>query len=263
MAIRSDLIELHNYSFRIGDRTILEDISFKVKEGEFVCIVGPNGAGKTTLLKCLDRIWRGGHGEILILGKPLRQYSQKTLAQWLAYVPQADGRMMPFTVYEFVMMGRYAYLNPFASVRREDKRVVRRALEVTGTSAFSERFFDSLSGGERQKVFLAAALAQEARILLLDEPTTFLDPGHQVEINKMLRQLNREEGITILSATHDINGGLRNSGRMIALRDGRIFYDGPSRELARNEILSQLYDHDFLIASHPQTGEPVIFPKEI
>ncbi|MDP6115403.1 MAG: ABC transporter ATP-binding protein [Planctomycetota bacterium] len=262
MSAESVLIELRDFSFSFGERRVLEDISMSIGKGEFVCIIGPNGAGKTTLIKCLNRIWRGGSGGISIAGKPLNHYSQGELARLLAYVPQADGRTAPFTVYEFVMMGRYPYLDAFSSIRSEDDKVIRKAMETTGTSDFAERFFDTLSGGERQKVFLAAALAQQGSMLLLDEPTTFLDPRHQIEINRTLKRVNQEDGVTILSATHDINSGLGIAERIIALKAGKIIFDGPGDVLAGTNVLRDLYDHDFLITQHPKTGKPMILPEE-
>ncbi len=252
------MIEVRNFSFGVGRRQILRDISFKIDQGEFVCLLGPNGAGKTTLIKCLMRIVPSRQGGIRVASRPLETYRQSELARRLAYVPQADGRVTPFTVYELVMMGRYPHLSPFSSVRQEDHRAVNAALELAAAQQFAERSVDSLSGGERQKVFLAAALAQQAEVLLLDEPAAFLDLRHQVEINVLLAQLNREQGQTIVCATHDINSALATAQRIIALRAGAVFYDGPAAELASADLLHQLYDHDFSITEHPQTGRPVV-----
>ena len=158
------MIEVSRFSFSIGRKEILKDVSFAVQEGEYLSITGPNGAGKSTLLKRLVRIHHGGDGAIRLAGKPLDDYSQKTLAQQISYVPQADGRVAPFTVHEFVMMGRYPYLSPFSPAGTDDEKAVRQALAMTETSSFAQRSLHTLSGGERQKVFIAAALAQETSV---------------------------------------------------------------------------------------------------
>lgn len=259
--MENTIIEILKFSFSINNKAILKDISFSVKEGEYISIVGPNGAGKTTLLKCLDRIYKGGSGDIRIAGKPLGKYSQKELAQKLSYVPQADGRILPFTVYEFVMMGRYPHLNPFSSPGKRDEDAVRNALEITGISEFSERLLPTLSGGERQKVFIAAALAQGAKVLLLDEPTTFLDPKHQTDVHRLLEHANREHGFTVLSVTHDINNAILTSRRILALKDGAVVFCGLADKFMNNEILNKIYEKSFLFVKHPQTDKTVTVPE--
>jgi iron complex transport system ATP-binding protein len=261
--VNSPIVEIQNYSLRIGPKEILKNVTLSVDEGEYLSIIGPNGSGKTTLLKCLDGILTGGVGSIIIKGRPLHHYSQRELAKLVGYVPQADARSSPFTVFEFVMMGRYPYLTPFSSLTRTDECAVREALALTGTEEFSERSLNTLSGGERQKAFIAAALAQGAKILLLDEPTTFLDPRHTVEIQKILKRLNRDSGVTILSVTHDINSALLTSGRIMALKGGIVVFCGDAEEIARRGILDSIYEKPFLFAKHPQTGVPIVMPDEI
>lgn len=257
------LIKIENYYFSIDNNTILKDISLEVNEGEYLSVIGPNGAGKTTLLKCLMRIYTGGEGTITLAGKSLDAYRQKELAKHLSYVPQSDGRRLDFTVYEFVMMGRYPYLNPFTSVRHEDKQAVSEALASTETEHLSDRYVDTLSGGERQNVFIAAAIAQGSRILLLDEPTTFLDPRHQSDIHKTLKRVNSERGITNVSVTHDINSATFLSDRVIILKEGTVAFSGSPSEVMCNEVLEGIYDKTFLFVNHPSTGQPVIIPGDI
>jgi iron complex transport system ATP-binding protein len=257
------IIEIDNYSYSIGDNMILRDVSFEVAEGEYLSIIGPNGAGKTTLLKCIDRIYRGGRGAIRILGKPLESYSQKELARLISYVPQADERLFPFTAREFVLMGRYPHLSPFSSVRPEDLEEVDRVMELTSTRGFAHRNVRTLSGGERQKVFIAAALAQGAKVLLLDEPTTFLDPRHERDVMHILARLNRDEGITVVSVTHDINSAVLSGDRILALKQGTVLFSGRSSELMDNLVLNRIFDREFLLAPHPESGHPVILPERI
>ena len=255
------VIEIHNFSFRLGGKQILRDVSFTVRRGEYLSIVGPNGAGKTTLLKCADRILTGGTGEIRICGRPLESYRQRELAQLISYVPQADGRGFPFTVEQFVLMGRYPYLSPFSPVGREDRQAVREVLKLTGTAQFAQRLLDTLSGGERQKVYIAAALAQGADVLLLDEPTTFLDYRHQVEIETLLARANRLSGVTVVAVTHDVNHAALQSDRIVALRDGSVAFCGRPEEVMNPDVLERVYGTSFLLVSHPRAPLPMIVPR--
>ena len=254
-------IDIQSFSFRLGRKEILRDVTFAVGEGEFLSIVGPNGAGKTTLLKCVDRLLVGGTGKISIRGRALESYRQRELARLIGYVPQADGRAFPFTVEQFVLMGRYPYLSPFSAVSEEDRQVVRVAMEQTGTIEFADRMLDTLSGGERQRVYIAAAMSQGAEILLLDEPTTFLDYRHQDEVRALLSRNNRESGTTILMVTHDLNGATLQSDRIVALHEGQVAFCGPPAEIMQPGVLQRIYDSSPLLVDHPQTGLPVIVPR--
>jgi len=176
-------IDVKNIAYDINGKNILRNVSLTVRKGEYVSIVGPNGAGKTTLLKVMAKILPKNSGNVFVNALPLGSYSQKKLAKILSYVPQGAGAMFPFTVLEFVMMGRYPHLSSFTRISSEDKMAVESAMAITETTQFSENLINTLSGGERQKVFIAAALAQGSSMMLLDEPTTFLDPKRQSEIN--------------------------------------------------------------------------------
>ncbi|MDZ7618246.1 MAG: ABC transporter ATP-binding protein [Patescibacteria group bacterium] len=255
----SPLLCIQGLSIQIGGRAILDNVSFTITSGEYTVVVGPNGAGKTTLLRCLVRILRG-QGAIELEGQPLEGYRQRDLARRIAYVPQAGNWAAPFTVEQFVAMGRYPHLSPFSPLGRKDHRVVREALERTGTLPFADRMLDTLSGGERQRVGIAAALAQEARLLLLDEPTTFLDYRHQAEVLALLREANRETGVTILAVTHDLNHAALEANRAIALRDGKIAYCGTARDLMQSEVLQRVYGTELLLVEHPTASIPVVIP---
>ncbi|MHC4945744.1 MAG: ABC transporter ATP-binding protein [Planctomycetota bacterium] len=254
-------IEVDDLSYNVKRKSILERVSFRVQPGEYLSVVGPNGAGKTTLLKCLNRIVPSSGGSIRIVGKSLSAYSQRLLAEKIAYVPQANGRIPPFTVQEFVLMARYPYLSPFTTKSPRDDEAVRNALAVTAMEGFAIRPMSTLSGGERQKVFIAAALAQEAPILLLDEATTFLDPKHQAEIYRILANVNEKGGATILSVTHDINAAVLAGQRILALREGRLVCCRPAREIMDNEILREIYGKEFRFFEHPDTGERLVVPE--
>ncbi len=254
------VLDIRAFSFRLGRKEILHDVSFSVGRGDYLSVVGPNGAGKTTLLKCIDRLLVGGTGRIEVFGRPLESYCQKDLARRISYVPQADGRVIPFTVRQFVLMGRYPYLSPFSSIDKEGCHAVDEALEMTGTAEFADRRLDTLSGGERQKVYIAAALAQGSDILLLDEPTTFLDYRHQAEIRDLLSRVNQQSKVTIVCVTHDLNRAVLDSDRIVALRAGRVLFTGTPTEIMNPDVLESLFQTPFLLTPHPQAAIPVIVP---
>ncbi len=255
------IIDIADFSFAIGDTRILDSVSFAVERGEYVSIIGPNGAGKSTLLKCIMRIHRGGTGGIAIDGEDIAGLGQKRLARIISHVPQEDRVDIPFTVEEFVTMSRYPHMSPFTTVRPEDRSAVRNALEIAGCTSFSDRMLDTLSGGERRTVAIAAALAQSGRIMLLDEPTTFLDPKHEMEILSLIRRVNRDVGATILSVTHNINHAAVYSDRIGIMQHGTMVFFGRPEEMMNNDVLAPVYDRTFTFIPHPGTGFPVIIPE--
>lgn len=239
------LIEISDLSLHLEGNAILTGVNLSVHEGEYVSIVGPNGAGKTSLLRCLGRIYPQWTGAIHLAGKALRHYRQKELARQLSYVPQGQHQIFPFTVQDFVTLGRYPHLSAFTSIRREDRKAVEEAIELAGMAAFRHREFNTLSGGERQMVLIAAALAQGARILLLDEPATSLDYRHQVDVMHLLKRINTESSITILSVNHDINSAALWSDRLVAIKDGRMLVQGPPEQIMQGDVLQRIYDTPF------------------
>ncbi len=262
--------DLLDHALRIADLRleldgvrILDDVSLTVSDGEYVAIVGPNGAGKTSLLRCLLRIHRNWWGRIEILGADLAGFSQRELGRLVSYVPQLTGPLPPFTVRELVEMARYPYQTPLRPIDPGEKEIVRDALAVTGCGPLADRRLDTLSGGERQKALLAAALAQGGRILLLDEPTSFLDPHYDRDLRQLLQRLNREQGATIVEVTHDLNAAILGSDRIIALRDGRLVFQGTADEFADPAVLEEVFGCPFLVGEHPRTGGPIILPEVI
>ena len=226
----------------------------------------PTGAGKTTLIKCLDALLDGAAGAIKsgtieIEGRAIADYSRKELARLVSYVPQADGHVAPFNVEQFITMARYPHLSPFSPVDGYNLDVVRETMERTDTARFARRSLESLSGGERQRVFIAAAIAQGAKIILLDEPTTFLDYRHQDDVRLLLAQTARAGDLTMVSVTHDVNRAALESDRIVALCEGRVTFSGKPWEIMRPEVLQRIYGTQFLMVDHPQTGLPVIVPQ--
>ena len=256
------VLEARKFSCSIGQKQILRDVSFQIRRGEYVSIVGPNGAGKTTLLKALDRIIVGRvSGSLDICGISWRDWKQSDLAKLAALVPQADSRVIPFTVEQFLLMCRYPYMSPFATVRTDDRKVVREAMVGAGVTAFAKRRLDTLSSGERQKVYIAAALAQGAHIWLLDEPTTFLDYRHQEEILSLVALANKEFDVTVVAVTHDLNHAVLESDRILALRDGEVAFYGTPDLIMKPDTLQKIYGSPQLLVEHPTSGLPMIVPR--
>ena len=256
------VLEARKFSCSIAGKPILREVSFRIRRGEYVSIVGPNGAGKTTLLRAMDRMMIGKvSGELYICGLPWADWKQSDLAKLAALVPQADGRALPLSVEQFLLMCRYPYLSPFATVRSEDHQAVEKAMVDTGTTAFARRRLDTLSSGERQKVYIAAAVAQGAHVWLLDEPTTFLDYHHQAEILSLVALANRTFDVTVVAVTHDLNHAVLESDRVIALREGElVFYGGP-QSIMKPDVLQRVYGDSLLTVEHPESGLPMIVPR--
>ncbi len=262
--MKTAALEVSNLCLRYGDKTVLDGVSFRVEQGESFAIIGPNGAGKTTLLRSLGRMTAGSgrgvrvSGEIRVFGKLLSGYTQRELARRISYVPQAGGRLFPFTVNDFVLMARYPHMSPLSHLSQADRDAAVRAMARTGTAVFSERRMNTLSGGERQKVFIAAALAQEADILLLDEPTTFLDYKHQTEVLELVHELQLQQGLTVASVTHDLNHGALGSSHVLALKGGKVAFDGTPKGLIDHAVLEQIYETPFDFLTHPETGDIIV-----
>jgi ABC-type cobalamin/Fe3+-siderophores transport system ATPase subunit len=241
----SPVIQLEELALELGGVSILKDVSFSVARGEYVSIIGPNGAGKTTLLRCLLGMY-AYQGSARIDGVECSACASRTLARLISYVPQTHDIEFPLTVYDFVMMGRYPYLSPLSPAQKRDEEAVERAMDITGTAQFRNRTLRTLSGGERQKVYIAAALAQETPIMLLDEPATFLDWRHQSEVMTLLKKINTECGATILAVNHDLNSAAHWSDRIIALKDGNTFSTGTPQDLIQPAPLEALFETPFI-----------------
>ncbi len=261
MTASDSLLVVRELSLRRQDRQVLCNVSLSLNEGERLVLVGPNGAGKTTLLKCLNRILGGWSGSITLADKPLSDYGHRELARWMAYVPQTGVQRPPFCVADFVTMGRYPYQGPFVRPTRRDRQVIEAALELTDTLGLRDRSFQSLSGGEGQRVLLAAALAQEAKILLLDEPTVFLDPRHEAAFCAALARVHRERNLTMITVTHDLNRAVLMHDRLVAVNGGRVAFSGTPASFMTQARLEEVYGNPFLLTAHPVTGDPMVLPE--
>ncbi|MDR1043884.1 MAG: ABC transporter ATP-binding protein [Candidatus Adiutrix sp.] len=257
------MLKIENFSYAFGRRPVLTDISLEIRAGDYLSILGPNGAGKSTLLKGLLRLHDQGRatGRILVKGRDLAGYSQKELARVISYVPQAGGWIPPFSVRELLRLSRYPYAAISSGLNDSDLAAVDRALKLTGLGDLAGRQLRTLSGGERQKAYLAAALAQETEIMLLDEPASFLDPRHAADLNRLLRKLNQEQGLTMLTVTHDLNHPAQAGGLALVLAGGRKLFFGPVAGLLSGGILEAAYQHDFLYLFHPRSGGALVLAE--
>ena len=237
------LLEARALSFGHPGRLVGEGVSLRVEPGEVVAILGPNGGGKTTLLRTLGGSLRPVSGEVLVAGEPLGRWPRRRLAGFLGYVPQAHAGVFAWTAEEIVLMGRTAHLPRFGVPSRRDHEVARAALDGLGVGALAPRVYSELSGGERQLVLLARALAQEPRALLMDEPTSSLDFGNQIRVLDHVAAL-AGRGIAVLMTTHHPDHALRVAHRVALLKAGRLVADGNPRALLAPEALARLYDVD-------------------
>jgi iron complex transport system ATP-binding protein len=257
------VIEIEDLSFAISAKQILERIRFSVSAGQRLFIIGPNGAGKTTLLRCIAKIITDYKGTIKVQNRDIKAYPQKKFAKILTYLPQGLPADIPFTVRQFVLMARYPHLSPFSVISPQDEKIANDAMEMAQTVSFADRVMATLSGGERQQVSITAALAQQAEIFLLDEPATYLDYKHQRDIHSLLAKINKTLGTTIVCVTHDLNSAAMCADNIIAIKEGKIVFEGAPKEIMNEKILEQIYSKKFDFAEHPVTGRKIIAPDVI
>jgi iron complex transport system ATP-binding protein len=250
------IISAENINFSYAAKLVMENISFAIDEAQIMAIIGPNGSGKTTLLKIINGTLFPDAGQMLIDGKDTSRWSRKDIAQKVAIVPQETAVIFPFYAEEIVLMGRFPHLSNYRFEDKKDYRIVHEAMEKTDTLTFAARRFDELSAGERQRVLIARALAQEPKVLLLDESTVFLDLKHQAQFLDLLRQLNTAQQLTVIFVTHDINLAAQHADRIILLYSGKIYAIGKPAEVITAANIKKVYDVDSLIDQNPQSGLP-------
>ncbi|HPC74208.1 MAG TPA: ABC transporter ATP-binding protein [Syntrophales bacterium] len=250
------ILRTEKVGFQYNGRWVLRDISFEVGEGEFVGIIGPNGSGKTTLLKILDGILTPREGRVMLRDQDIARLNRETLAKVIGVVPQDYSMFFPFSVEEIVLMGRTPHLGLLRFEGRKDFAIARRAMELTETTEFRRRGMGELSGGERQRVLIARAVTQEPQILLLDEPTTYLDIKHQVALFQLMKTLHEQGNLTVIVVTQDINLAAQYCHRILLIKNGRSFSMGTPAEVVTEENIRQVYETHVLIDPHPRTGLP-------
>jgi iron complex transport system ATP-binding protein len=244
-------------SIGYGERLIVKNLSVEIPDKKITTIIGPNGCGKSTLLKAITRIISHQSGNILLDGSDISKVNTKILAKQMAILPQTPESASGLTVGELVSYGRFPYQKGFGRLTKKDYEVIDWALEVTGTIDFKFRPVDALSGGQRQRVWIAMALAQETEIIFLDEPTTYLDMAHQLEVLELLQKLNLEQERTIVMVLHDLNQAARFADHIIALKDGEIVKAGNCEEVISHKVLKKVFNIDSVIGHDPRTGKPM------
>ncbi len=241
-------------------RTVLVDIDFRAGEGEMIGLLGPNGAGKSTLFKVLSGLIKPFSGRVCLCGREAHKLNSARRSRLLAVVPQELKTPPAFTVEEMVAMGRVTLLLPWQKPSAEDRKIIARALVYADVNELGGRSFDLLSGGEKQRVLIAMALAQEPKIILMDEPTTHLDANHALEIMQIVERLNRERGLTVLMISHDLNLAAEFCRRLILLDHGRIVADGTPAEVFHEEALQKVYHCEMRVQTDIRTGLPYVKP---
>ncbi|GBG11452.1 iron-dicitrate transporter ATP-binding subunit [Paenibacillus agaridevorans] len=242
------------------ERLIVQNLNISIPQGKVTALVGANGSGKSTILKTMARIMNPSHGNVLLDGKSIHKQSTKDVAKQLAILPQNPTAPDGLTVAELVSYGRFPYQKGFGSMSKEDRSVVQWAIEATGMVEFTDRPVDQLSGGQRQRAWIAMALAQETDILFLDEPTTFLDMAHQLEVLHLLQKLNEHNNRTIVMVVHDLNHAARYAHHMIAIKSGVVRGEGSPIEVITPDIMRDVFNIEADIVPDPRTGVPLCLP---
>lgn len=242
------------------DHLVIDDLSLTIEESTVTALVGPNGCGKSTLMRSLARLLKPRAGTVYLDGQAINKLPTRAVARMLAILPQGPTVPEGITVRELVEQGRYPHVGPLNMLTRQDHESIARALELTDLEDFEHRTVDQLSGGERQRVWIAMTLAQGTSIMLLDEPTSFLDIRHQMEILELVSRLNRDEGLTVVMALHDLNHAARFSHRVIAMKDGAIVADGRGAEVITEDLLAAVFGVRARILQDEETGSPICIP---
>jgi len=251
-------IEINSLSFSYSTNRVLTNLSFSVREGDFFIIIGPNGSGKTTLMKIISGLLKPPEEKLKILDLPFKEYTRKSLAKTMALVPQLVSVDFPFTVTELVLMGRSPHLSMLGLEQEKDLEIANRAMAFTEVEHLAHRKMDQLSGGECQRVFIARAICQEPKIILLDEPTASLDLAHQVKVMDLMEKLKNDLGMTVIMVSHDVNLAAMYSDRVLLLKKGKIAGMGKPDEILTLDLLNKTYDCRLLVDESPVGSFPRI-----
>ena len=250
-------ISTKNLNISYGNLDIVKDLNLDIPKGKITTIIGSNGCGKSTILKTIARIIQAKSGDIFVNNINIKEQSPKDLAKVMAVLPQSPQAPSGLTVEELISYGRFPHQKGFGKMKKEDEDIVTWALKSTGIEEFRERPMEALSGGQRQRAWIAMALAQQTEILILDEPTTYLDLAHQLEILKLLEELNRKQGTTIVMVIHELNNAARFADHMIGVKKGKVVCQGTAHEVMTKENLKELFNIDAEIVEDPRNNKPV------
>ncbi|TDX19102.1 iron complex transport system ATP-binding protein [Buttiauxella sp. BIGb0552] len=253
---------LHGEKLRLGygNHVVADGLTVAIPDGKFTAIIGPNGCGKSTLLRTLSRLMKPMHGQVWLDGNEIHRFATKEVARRVGLLAQNSTAPGDISVAELVARGRYPHQPMFSRWREEDSQAVERALKATNIEDLAEQPVDTLSGGQRQRAWIAMVLAQETSILLLDEPTTWLDISHQIDLLELLRDLNQKQGYTLAAVLHDLNQACRYATHLIALRDGKIIAEGAPTEIVTPELIEAIYGLRCMIIEDPVAHTPLVVP---
>ena len=244
-----------------ADHVVCPNVSVTIPDQRFTVIVGPNACGKSTLLKSLTRLLTPSSGRVLLDGETLHRQPTKAVARSIGLLPQGPVAPDGIRVVDLVMRGRYPHQRLFSPWAPEDEQAVIAAMEATSIRHLSGRLVDELSGGQRQRVWMTVALAQQTPILLLDEPTTYLDLSHQIELLDLCRTLNRDTGTTLVAVLHDLNQAARYADHLIAMKDGEVVAAGDPHEVLTEDLLAEVFSLDARVIADPESGTPLVVPR--
>lgn len=247
-------------TLRYDDRTVVDHLDVTLPEGRITVILGANACGKSTLLRGLARLLTPASGRVLLGGDDVRSLAPKVLARRVGFLPQAATAPGGVTVAELVARGRYPHQRLLQQWSPEDAEAVNRALRSTGVAALRNRALDELSGGQRQRAWIAMLLAQETPVMLLDEPTTYLDVAHQLEVLELCRRLNREQGRTVVLVLHDLDQACRYADNLVVMREGRVLATGVPEQVMTTGLVAEAFGLEALVQRHPVTGTPMVVP---
>lgn len=248
-----------NITIKYDDRVISQDLTVKIPDRSFTVIVGPNACGKSTLLRALSKLIKPTNGHVLLDGKKISSYKPKEVARILGLLPQSSTAPDGITVANLIAHGRYPYQNLINQWTSEDENAVLSAMQLTNTTELSHRYVDELSGGQRQRVWIAMVLAQQTPLLLLDEPTTYLDIAHQIELLELFKDLNNQ-GHTLVAVLHDLNHAARYANHIIAMKDGQIIAQGDPREIITEKVVEEVFGLKCTIIEDPVAKTPLVVP---
>ncbi|WP_312178321.1 iron-enterobactin ABC transporter ATP-binding protein [Pseudescherichia sp.] len=243
-----------------GKKVVADNLSVAIPDGHFTAIIGPNGCGKSTLLRTLSRLMTPTQGHVYLDGEQIQRFNSKEVARRIGLLAQNATTPGDITVQELVSRGRYPHQPLFTRWRQEDDRAVQRAMQATGVADLALQSVDTLSGGQRQRAWIAMVLAQETAIMLLDEPTTWLDISYQIDVLELLSELNREKGYTLAAVLHDLNQACRYATHLIALRDGKMVAQGAPKEIVTAELIEAVYGLRCMIIEDPVARTPLVVP---
>ncbi|MEV6327178.1 ABC transporter ATP-binding protein [Streptomyces sp. NPDC051909] len=257
---RRQRLSAESVTLAYDQRVIARDLSVAIPDNSFTVIVGPNACGKSTLLRALSRMLKPTEGRVLLDGQAIHTMPAKKVARTLGLLPQSSIAPDGITVADLVARGRYPHQGLLRQWSPEDERIVRESMTATGVAELAERYVDELSGGQRQRVWIAMALAQQTPLLLLDEPTTFLDIQHQIDVLDLCAELHETRGRTLVAVLHDLNHAARYATHLIACRAGEVVAEGPPHEVVTAELVERVFGLPCQVIEDPETGTPLVIP---